>query len=68
MVNTRKIKGRMMELRITQKEMANSLGLSQATVNQKINNVRPMGLIEAEKMTEILNISSEEFPIYFFCK
>ena len=42
MINTNKIKGRMAELQITQKDVANSLGLAQPTINQKINNIRPM--------------------------
>lgn len=54
MINTNKIKGRMAELQITQKDVANSLGLAQPTVNQKINNIRPMDLDEAEKLSDLL--------------
>lgn len=66
MINTNKIKGRMAELQITQKDVANSLGLAQPTVNQKINNIRPMDLNEAEKLSHLLNIKPEDFAIYFF--
>lgn len=55
MINTNKIKGRMAESQITQKDIANSLGLAQPTVNQKINNVRPMDLNEAEKLSDLLH-------------
>lgn len=66
LINTNKIKGRMAELQITQKDVATSLGLAQPTVNQKINNIRPMDLNEAEKLSDLLNIKPEDFAIYFF--
>lgn len=66
MINTNKIKGRMAELQMTQKDIANSLGLAQPTVNQKINNIRPMDLDEAEKLSNLLNIKPEDFAVYFF--
>lgn len=68
LINANKIKGRMAELRITQKDVANTLGLAQSTVNQKINNIRPMDLNEAEKLSDLLNLGPEDFPIYFFYK
>ncbi len=66
LINTNKIKGRMAELQITQKDVANSLGLAQPTVNQKINNIRPMDLNEAEKLSDLLHIKPEDFAVYFF--
>ena len=66
MINTNKIKGRMSEMQLTQKDIAEKMGLAQPTVNQKINNIRPMDLDEAEKLSDILKISEEEFPSYFF--
>lgn len=68
MINTNKIKGRMMEMQITQKDIAIKLGLAQPTVNQKINNIRPMDLDEAEKLSEMLKIPENEFGTYFFYK
>ncbi len=67
MINSSKIKGRMVEMQLTQKDIAISLGLAQSTVNQKINNVRPMDLNEAEKISALLSIQPEEFSTYFFC-
>lgn len=58
----------MAELQLTQKDIAKSLGLAQPTVNQKINNIRPMDLDEAEKISVLLKIRPEEFSIYFFYK
>ena len=58
----------MEELELTQKDVAKMLNIAQATANQKINNVRPLTLVEAEKLCEILEISPSEFNIYFFTK
>ena len=66
MINTAKIKGRMVELGLTQKDVSKVLNLAQPTVNQKINNIRPMGLDEAEKLSKLLGIEAEDFALYFF--
>lgn len=66
MINTLKIKSRMVELNLTQKDIAKILKIAPPTVSQKINNIRPMGLKEAEQLAEALQISIQEFPIYFF--
>ena len=68
MLNVGKIRGRMAELNITQKSVAEALGLSPATVSQKLNRVRPMDLDEAEKLATLLGISDEEFGAYFFAR
>lgn len=65
-VNTRKIKGRMAEMQLTQKDIAKALEIAQPTINQKINNIRPMNLDEAEKISNLLEISAEDFGAYFF--
>lgn len=56
----------MRELDVTQKDVSKALGIAQPTVNQKINNIRPMSLEEAEKLCLLLKISSDEFATYFF--
>lgn len=66
MINSNKIKGRMVELGFTQKDIAAHLGIAQPTANQKINNNRPLDLSEAEKLAEFLKIAPEEFGLYFF--
>lgn len=58
MINTSKIKGRLAELGLTQRDVANA--------NQKINNIRSMDLDEAEKLAVLLKITPEEFQTYFF--
>lgn len=66
MVNTNKIKGRMRELEITQADVAKCLNIAQPTANQKINNIRPFDLDEAEKFSSLLGINAGEFGTYFF--
>ena len=66
MVNTNKIKGRMKELEITQADVAKCLNIAQPTANQKINNIRPFDLEEAEKLSDLLKIDARDFGTYFF--
>lgn len=66
MINTNKIRGRIVELGMNQGDIANRLGMAQPTFSQKINNIRPMDLEEAEKISEILEIPKESFCEYFF--
>lgn len=66
MINTLKIKGRIVELGLTQRDLAKKLGIAEPTISQKINNVRPMGLCEAEKIAVLLKIDINRFPEYFF--
>jgi hypothetical protein len=51
---------------MSNRDVAVELKLASPTVSQKINNVRPMYLDEAEKMAKLLNIKAEEFTAYFF--
>ena len=66
MINSELLKQRAKELHVRQRDIAERLGLKQSTVNQKINNVRPMKLDEAEKIADLLGISNEMFADYFF--
>lgn len=66
MVNTKKINSRIMELGYTQKDVALYLKVAQPTVSQKLNNIRPMDLNEAEMLCKLLKIKDEEFGEYFF--
>lgn len=66
MVNSNKIKGRMKELGLTQADVAHELGIATPTANQKINNVRYFTLDEAEKLSNLLQITLAEFGDYFF--
>lgn len=66
MLNVDKIRGRMSELRITQQDVAEALGLAAPTVSQKLNRIRPMDLDEAEKLADLLGITDAQFGEYFF--
>ena len=66
LINVSKIKGRLAELDLTQKDVAKALGIAPPTVSQKLNRVRPMDLEEAEKLANLLEIKDEEFKDYFF--
>lgn len=66
MLNTNKIKARIVELGMTNKDVASALHIALPTVSQKINNVRPMSLDEAEKLGKLLRIRDAEFTLYFF--
>ncbi len=66
MLNVDKVRGRMAELRLTQKDVAQALGIAVPTASQKLNRVRPMDLDEAEKLATLLGIGNENFGEYFF--
>lgn len=66
MLNVSKVRGRMAELNLTQKDVARELGLAPPTVSQKLNRVRPMDLDEAEKLATLLQLESNQFSEYFF--
>lgn len=66
MVNTLKLKARIMEFGFNQKDIAKVLNLAPSAVSQKINNVRPMYLKEADTLANLLKINTMEFGEYFF--
>lgn len=65
MINSDKIKGRMRELRLTQVDVANAIGVKPCTVNQKLNNVRPLDLTEAEKLCESFIFQQANLALIF---
>lgn len=65
-LNVAKVRNRMVELKLTQKDVANTLGIAVPTASQKLNRVRPMNLDEAEKLAMLLQIKNENFGEYFF--
>lgn len=66
MINTLKIKARIIECGLKQKDIAKALNLSPATISQKINNIRPMNLEEANLLADLLKIRTMEIGEYFF--
>lgn len=65
MVNTKKVKARLIEIGATQTDLAKAMGVKQPTASLKINNIRPMDLSEAEKAANFLNVTDEEFKSFF---
>lgn len=68
MVNTKKIKARLVELGLTQDDLARKMGLATCTINQKLNNIRPLKLSEANMIAKILDIDDTDFKSYFFAE
>ena len=66
MINSNKIKGRLRELNLTQKDAAEALGIAQSTMAQKLNGTRPMTIYEAEALAELLEIEDMQYGVYFF--
>lgn len=66
MINSNKLKGRMREMGIVQKDVAEWLNLAAPTVSQKLNGVRPMDLDEAKALADLLKIKDSDFGSYFF--
>lgn len=66
MPNTQMLKNRMKELNVTQKDVAQALGIAAPTVSQKINGIRPIDLDEARALAALLGIETGEFGRYFF--
>ncbi|SFR78512.1 DUF739 family protein [Anaeromicropila populeti] len=66
MVNTRKIRARIVELGLTYEMISGEMKIAKPTISQKINNVRPMRLDEAQKLVQILQIDKKEYAEYFF--
>ncbi|WP_341479568.1 helix-turn-helix transcriptional regulator [Clostridium gallinarum] len=65
-MNTTKIKARMIEFGFTQKDLAKALNIATPTMSQKLNNIRPMYLKEADQLADILKIDTNNFGEYFF--
>jgi transcriptional regulator with XRE-family HTH domain len=65
-VNTLKVKARIMELGLNQEDVAKKLGVDYSTFNTKINNNRRFYVDEVAKLCEILDINtSSQLRDYF---
>ena len=58
MINTNKIKARIMELGLTQEDIADKVGINRSTFNLKITNKRRIYMDEVVKVCQALNIST----------
>lgn len=66
MINTEALKKRMREMGISQSELAGAVGVAASTMCQKLNNIRPVTLKEAEQISKKLSIADRDFGVYFF--
>ena len=66
MINKRKIKGRMVELGISQQDAAKRLDIAQPTFNQKLNGTRAFKIGEVQELVNLLEIADEDVAEYFF--
>ena len=69
-MNANKIRGRMAEMKLTQKDIAQKSVWDCAlpTVSQKLNGIRPMSLDEANALAELLRLDEKEYYEFFFGK
>lgn len=65
MVNTTKLKIRMIEKDLTMGEVATNMGCTPYTLGQKMKNRKRLYVDEAEKLSNILDIPITEFADYF---
>jgi len=61
-----KLRGRIREKFNTQEAFAKAMGFSSTTLSDKLNNKVQWTQKEIDRAVELLEISKEEIPIYFF--
>lgn len=66
--NHSKLLGRMREYGYTQKELAEAIKMNKATLNQKLKNKSHFTVSEADNISKLLNIPSNEVGDYFFAQ
>lgn len=68
MINKRKIKARMVELGMTQKDLTgpDCLNCALSTVSQKLSGRRPITVRQAERLGKKLQLSNEQYFDFFF--
>ena len=65
MINTAKVKGRIVEKGLTIQNISPKIGCTPYTLGQKIANETPMTLEEAISLSKVLNIEEYEFAEFF---
>ncbi len=66
MVNTNKLRGKIVEQGLTFGRLAQMIGVSPSTLGRKIRNVSDMTLEEVELIRDSLNIPPNRIMEYFF--
>ena len=68
MVNSAKLRGRIIEKGYNNGEFADALDVSRVTLRKKIYGVRDFTASEIVKICDLLDISRSEMPDYFFAQ
>lgn len=66
--NYSKLLGRITERYGTQYNFAKAMGMSEHSLSVKLNNKVPWKTTEIVKMTELLDLDTDDIPSYFFEK
>lgn len=66
MVDYQKLRARMKEVGITQKELAAQMKIAVPTVSQKLSGIRPIKLDEVDAIASALSIKDNQISEYFF--
>lgn len=63
-----KLRGRIVEKFGTLTNFAKELGVADSVISYKLNNVRDITKSDIFKWSELLDINSDEYGTYFFCR
>ena len=66
MINSAKLKAKLVEMDLAQEAVAIQIGMSSATFNYKLNNKREFKASEIEKLISVLNLTPDEVSSIFF--
>lgn len=66
MVNTLKLKAKIVEKGLAQEHVAMQLRMTNATLNYKLNNKTEFKASEIKKLSEILHLTNDEVGAIFF--
>ena len=64
--NYNKLKGRSVEMCGTQAIFAEKIGLSENSLTNKLNGKRNFKQPEIQKALEVLDLTTDDIPVYFF--
>jgi len=64
--NANKVRGKLAEMQLTQKDVAKVWDCSLPTVSQKLNGLRPLFLDEAVSLANLLDLTDQEKVDIFF--
>lgn len=65
-VNTKKLKGKMVEKGYTQNKLANEISMDRSTLNRKLKTGESFLIGEANQIVKVLELSKEEAIAIFF--